>query len=196
MLVAVFLGAKVPFRVHRLTALRAKRATARGYLHTPAGQGANLGARAPKADHASFLSGLTFSLHFPRHQHNQIVLCIVSQANFAHAEKRIDRWVYVHLFFDEVTGSHIQVGIFGGDLIQELFYTNSQGLDLNFLDNQGNRPVALPALQVKDALAGLADGIGHNMGDRAEIDFYAWHGLLQIDAFRYLMTAGKEISEA
>ncbi len=89
-----------------------------------------------------------------------------TQAQLTQPEKRIDRRDDVHFHFRHIAACFWQVRKFFLHLGQELLQANRQGLDLDFLDDQGDGPFVLPGLEVEHAFAGLANGIGGDMGDR------------------------------
>ena len=168
------------FRIHRLTTLRAKRAAARGNLHPPMSHAPQLRTGTPKSNDTCLFGFGSFGNHLSHHQHQQIIFCIVSKADFAYAEKRIDRWMDMHLFFLIFRNCFGQVGKFFVDFRQELLQADGQGLDLQLFEDQGDRALTLPALQVKDALTWLTNGIRSYMRNGVEVNIDVGHKKLVI----------------
>jgi hypothetical protein len=102
--VTILLGAEVTIRVHGFATLWAERAPTGGNFHTPTAHGEQLRPGAPKAYYASFFSILSLWHYFPGDQNQLVTLGIIAQTKLAHPEKRVYRWVNVHLILGIITG--------------------------------------------------------------------------------------------
>ena len=80
LVVAVLLGAKMTFGVHRLAALRAGGSAAANHFRGPGSQGKHLRAGAPEAHQADFIRFLVLVDHLARYQHHPVAIGIISQA--------------------------------------------------------------------------------------------------------------------
>jgi hypothetical protein len=132
-------------------------------------------AHVPKPHHAS-LSGSAPSITTAHHQHGQVLLALVAQADLADAKQWVNRRLDVHGSFSIICRGLRQVGETFLQLGQELFDANRQRLELELFDDQGGSALPLPAVQIKDALARLAEGIGSQVVNGTEFDVNGRHG--------------------
>ncbi len=108
--------------------------------------------------------------------HHAVADLVITQPDLAYAEERIHGRVDAHLRLDVVGLGLLEIGILALDLRQELLDAHRQGLELGFLDDDRVGPLGLECLDIKDALAGLADGVSGYMIARINVDFIARHG--------------------
>jgi hypothetical protein len=134
-----------------------------------------LGTRAPKPYDAGCLLILILRDQLARDEDGQVAVHIVAQPKLANAKDWINGWMDAHLIFVIIGRSLRQARELLLKLSQELLQAYGQGLDLDLLDDHRDRPFGLPALYVKNALTWLADGVGGNMRNRAEVKFGRGH---------------------
>ena len=168
----VLLWAEMSLGFHRLSALRTNRPPASGHFHAPARKGAQLRTRAPETHHRRRFGILFLGQQFFRDHGDDIADLVIDQPDLAHAELGVHGRMDVHLILIEIGRSLREVRVLARHVREELLDADRQRLQLRLLDQHRYGGLILPPrVDVKDALAGLADRVGGNMFAGVNFDF-------------------------